>query len=225
MRLFILLVIAALSITANSQNNRFSSGILPEIALNYKISENYSIAHKVETRHFIFDNSNGNEELNYEYRLTDFQNFIGRRLSPFIKADIGYQFRLEEGRNAHRTIQHISILQRNYAFRIGHRIRTDQTFFKTNSPLFRVRYRTKAQIPLQGQDLDAKESYLTAATEFLYILQSSEDDLEIRLTSSYGFYFDDKNKLEFGLDYRTDNYLEERFKSQLWLRVGYYKTL
>jgi hypothetical protein len=58
------------------------------------------------------------------------------------------------------------------------------------------------------------------------MIQSSEDDLENRFTAALGFYFDDKNKFEVGLDYRTDDYLvEDRFRHRLWFKFGYYKSL
>jgi hypothetical protein len=226
MKYFTIIVFICFTIGANAQSNRFIFGFFPEASLKYNISENYSITHKIESQHGLFDSNNLNEELDYEHSLTDLQSFIGRRISPFLKADIGYQYRLEEGENTHRTIQQISILQRASYYRIGHRIRIDQTYFKDAPLLFRARYRIKGQVPLQGRELDPGENYLSISNELIYMIQSSEDDLENRLTAALGFYFDDKNKFEIGLDYRTDDYLvEDRFRHRLWFKFGYYKSL
>ncbi|MGM0634592.1 MAG: DUF2490 domain-containing protein [Bacteroidota bacterium] len=207
------------------QENRFSSGFFPEASLSYGIFESYSITHKVESQHGMFDDQRLNNELEYEHTLTDLQTFFGKRISPFVKIDVGYQYRINEGENTNRSIQQVSILQRNEVFRTGHRIRLDQTFYNENPILWRFRYRYKAQIPLQGRNLDPNEKYLMLSNEVIYMNQSGEDDIENRLCAALGFYFDDKNKFEIGLDYRTDDYLvKDRFRTRLWFKIGYYKS-
>jgi|AntRauTorcE11897_2_1112592.scaffolds.fasta_scaffold07289_2 hypothetical protein len=226
MKYFFLVAFLLLSLSSKAQNDRFIFGFFPEASLSYKISEKYSITHKIESQNGLFDSNNLNEEFEYEQTLIDLQTFIGRRLSPFVKVDVGYQYRIEEGENTHRTIQQVSILQRESFYRIGHRIRIDETFFQDAPLLFRARYRIKGQVPLQGLSLDPGENYLTVSNELIYMIQSTEDDLENRLTAALGFYFDDKNKLEVGFDYRTDDYLvDNRFRHRLWFKFGYYKTL
>lgn len=216
-----------LPLVLSAQNNRFSTGFFPEISLSYKLDKNYSMTHKIESQHGIFDKqSQLNEELEYNHVLTDLQTFVNRKISPFVRFTLGYQYRIEEGENTHRPIQQISILQRESRYRIGHRIRTDQTFFKEASPLWRGRYQIKGQIPLQGFELDPGEKYLSISNEVIYMYQSGEDDIENRLTASLGYYFNDKNKLELGFDYRTDDYLvQDRFRQRLWFKIGYYKSL
>lgn len=224
-----LLFICSLAIgnAALAQNNRFSFGFFPEASLSYKLNKTYSITHKMESQHGIFDyQSQLNEEVEYSHVLTDLQTFVGRRISPFVKIDIGYQYRILDGENTHRPIQQVSILQRASRYRIGHRIRTDQTFFEQAKTLHRIRYRLIGQIPLQGYELDPGEKYLSVSNELIYMFQDGEDDLENRLTASLGFYFSDKHKLEIGFDYRTDDYLvKDRFRNRLWLKIGFYKSL
>lgn len=221
------LLIFFTSIISSAQNNRFSTGFFPEASLSYKLTKNYSITHKIESQHGIFDNqSQLNEEVAYEHVLTDLQSFVNRRLSPFVRISLGYQYRILEGENTHRPIQQVSILQRESRFRIGHRVRTDQTFFREAPTLWRGRYQIKGQIPLQGFELDPGEKYITISNEVIYMYQSGEDDLENRLTASLGFYFNDQNKLELGLDYRTDDYLvKDRFRHRLWFKIGFYKSI
>lgn len=222
-----LVFIMLCSFSIRAQTNRFSTGIFPEASLSYKLDKNYSITHKIETQHGIFDNqSQLNEEVEYSHVLTDLQTFIGRRINPFVKIDIGYQYRILDGENTHRPIQQVSILQRESRYRIGHRVRTDQTFFKQAEILWRFRYQLKGQIPLQGFELNPGEKYLSISNEVIYMNQNGEDDIENRFTTSLGFYFNDKNKLEIGFDYRTDDYLvDDRFRHRLWLKIGYYKSI
>lgn len=224
------LLCVTIFILANSHlqsQTRFSTGFFPEISLSYKLNKHYSITHKIESQHGFFDNqSELNKELEYEHVVTDLQSFLERRINPYIKVALGYQYRIEDGENTHRPIQQISILQRESKYRIGHRIRTDQTFFKEAEILWRLRYSIKGQVPLQGLELDPGEQYLIVSNELIYMNQNGEDDLENRFVASLGFYFDDKNKLEVGLDYRTDDYLvEDRFRHRLWFKFGYYKSL
>ena len=204
----------------------FTSGLFPEAQLSYNIANDFYITHKIESQHGMFDAQRLNKELDYSHTLTDLQSFIGKRLNPFVKVDMGYQYRIENGENTHRTIQQVAILQRSNFFRMGHRIRTDQTFFNEESILLRLRYRYTVQVPLQGTDLDPGEKYLTVSNEVIYMYQDSEDDIENRLVASLGFYVDDNTKYEVGLDYRTDDYLvPERFRSRLWLKFGVYWSL
>lgn len=221
------IVLIGFNTSLKAQNTRFSSGFFPEASLSYKLNEFYSFTHKIESQHGLFDNqSQLNEELTYSHVQTDLQTFLGRKINPFIKVALGYQYRIENGENTHRPIQQVSILQRESQYRIGHRIRTDQTFFNEAEMLWRLRYRIKGQIPLQGLELDPGEKYLIFSNELIYMYQDGEDDLENRFVMSLGFYIDDKNKLEVGFDYRTDDYLvEDRFRHRLWLKIGYYKTL
>lgn len=220
-------IFSLINVSVYAQNTRFSAGFFPEASLSYKLNTLYSITHKVESQHGIFDKqSQLNEELEYNHVLTDLQTFLDRKISPNVKISLGYQYRILKGENTHRPIQQISILQRESKYRIGHRIRTDQTFFKEAKILWRFRYQIKGQIPLQGLELDPGEQYFILSNELIYMNQSGEDDLENRFTASLGFYFNDKNKLEVGFDYRTDDYLvQDRFRHRLWLKFGYYKSL
>lgn len=231
MKNFLLILIFYLfsmaSINVFGQNRHlFTSGLFPEAQLSYKIGKDYSITHKVESQHGMFDAQRLNRELAYSHTLTDLQSFIGKRINPFVKVDLGYQYRIEKGENTHRPIQQVTILQRGDFYRVGHRIRTDQTFFNEESMLWRARYRYAIQIPLQGRNLDPGEKYLTVSNEIIYMYQDSEDDIENRLVASLGFYVDDDTKYEVGLDYRTDDYLvPDRFRSRLWLKFGVYWSL
>lgn len=225
MKQFIFILATCFTLNSYAQT-RSMGGFFPEASLSYKISENYSVTHKVESQHGLYDDQKWDDKFEYNHSLTDLQSFIGKRLSPFVKVDIGYQYRIEEGENTHRPIQQVSILQRSSMFRIGHRIRTDQTFFKNEKFLFRARYRLKSQIPLNGVSLDPGENYLAFSNEIIYMTQDGDDDIENRLAGALGFYIDDKNKFEIGLDYRTDDYLvDNRFRNRLWFKVGYYKSL
>nr|MBI1229104.1 DUF2490 domain-containing protein [Cytophagales bacterium] len=220
------LICLALHESQAQQRHRFTSGLFPEAQLTYDLSDAYYITHKIESQHGMFDAQRLNRELAYSHTLTDLQSFVGRRITPFVKVDLGYQYRIEDGENTHRPIQQVAILQRGNFFRIGHRIRTDQTFFSEEAVLLRLRYRYAVQLPLQGTQLDPGEKYLTLSNEVIYMTQSAEDDIENRLVASLGFYVDDNTKYEVGVDYRTDDYLvPDRFRSRLWLKFGVYWSL
>lgn len=224
---FVLFFVFLVSEIAFAQKSHlFTSGLFPEAQLSYNINKDFYVTHKIESQHGMFDAQRLNQELAYSHTLTDLQTFVGKKINPFVKIDLGYQYRIENGENTHRSIQQVAFLQRSNFFRIGHRIRTDQTYFDEESLLLRVRYRYALQMPLQGRSLDPGEKYMTLSNEVIYMNQDSEDDLENRLVASLGFFVDDKTKYEVGLDYRTDDYLvEDRFRSRLWLKFGVYLSL
>ena len=220
------LLLVLLPAVAAQAQHRFTAGLFPEAQLSYKLNKKYSVTHKVESQHGMFDAQRLNQELKHSHTLTDLQSFIGMRINPLVKVDVGYQYRIEEGENTHRPIQQVAILQRSNFFRVGHRIRTDQTFFNEEAMLWRFRYRYALQMPLQGRDLDPGEQYLTLSNEAIYMYQAGEDDVENRLVASLGFYVNDDNKYEVGIDYRTDDYLVPgRFRTRVWLKVSAFWSL
>ncbi len=159
----------------------------------------------------------------YYHDRTDFQGFAGTSLNPFISIAGGYQYRWDgDGDNSHRSIQQISLVQRKTSYRLGHRLRTDQTFLPTDSPEFRVRYRLVAEFPLSGNRIDPGEYYLIASNEPIFGIQGGTYKIENRLVCSLGHNFSKNQKLEAGLDYRTDDFLDGGLRQRLWLKVGFF---
>jgi hypothetical protein len=110
--------------------------------------------------------------------------------------------------------------------RLGHRIVTDQSFPDQSEAIFRLRYRLTLELPLRGIRLDPKEPYLKISQEQLHIFENGAGyELELRLLLSFGFLFNDRNKVEFGLDYRLDEFLIANSRQRLFATINWYYSL
>jgi hypothetical protein len=217
------LILSSLFIYSISKCQNLQSGFLPNITLSYKVSENYKIVHKLESR-FPSLNDRTNE-FNPEFERFDFQNYLERKTGLFSKLSIGYQLRFRtENRYSHRTIQQFSWTSRFNNFRIGQRLRSDQTYSDDRKPEVRLRYRLSLQIPLQGLELDKGEYYLSFSDELVWSYRSPETDLENRINARLGLYINDKNKIETGLEWRAEQFFLDEITHQVWFVLSWYKS-
>lgn len=227
MRYILLLLAGLFSLAAFGQNRVSSGGFFPEAQLTYTPKDKLKLTAKIETQHGMVRNSSETEaDFGYFHERTDFQGFVDFTLNPFIAIAGGYQYRWDgSGENSHRSIQQISFVQGRTGYRLGHRLRTDQTFLPSDSPEFRLRYRLVAEIPLNGQRIDPGEFYFIASNEPIFGVQGSEFKIENRLVGSLGHNFSNKQKLEGGIDYRTDDFLDGGLRQRIWLKVGWFVSI
>jgi len=104
-------------------------------------------------------------------------------------------------------------------------LRSDQTYSRARKPEIRFRYRSGFQFPLQGQQLDAGEYYLSISDELVWSYRSPNADLENRVVAKLGLYINDKNKIEWGLEWRLEELFLEKVNHQLWVGLSWYKAL
>jgi hypothetical protein len=201
-------------------------GWLPEFSVTYSNLGRWSVFSKVESRQFFYDDSlDQSNSFSYQYDRTDLQFFTIYKLTPLWKIAIGYQYRFAKEMNSNRTIQQISTIQKISGWRFGHRLRLDQTFFGSEMPVFRTRYRFSAELALEGTELDIKEFYLKSTLEPLWIVQGNQQEIELRVGLFFGYLFTNLNKLEAGLDYRSDNYIQDIRSHFFLLRIAYYLSI
>lgn len=209
---------------APAKTQPIHAGLLPEVSLSYAWTESIRQTIKIESMHQVY--GAGASEFAYAYDQTDIQMFVEGRLNPFFRIAAGYQYRLEGGgENSHRLIQQAAFLQRMTGFRLGHRLRTDQSLYASDAMKLRLRYRLSLEIPLEGQSLDAGEFYLLFSGEPIYSLQDAVSDLETRLVGSLGYFINSSSKLEAGPDYRVEGWLDGPVRQNLWLRVGWFYSI
>lgn len=203
-----------------------SSGVLPEVNVSYRWSPNWRVTSQIESMQQVF-RKDGAESFrsNYDYIRTDFTNVLSYKLSPEWTLASGYLLRFTQGELVHRWLQQISSAHQKSGLRIGHRLRTDQTFEKSETTEFRLRYRFSAEVPLKGLSVNDNEWYLIASTEMLGSLQRRDLGYEHRFVSSLGYYFNSSNKIEGGIDYRLDRFLEGTPRHRIWWTISYFLNL
>jgi len=158
------------------------------------------------------------------YALTDFILLGSRKVGLAHSVAAGYVFRWRPGDNAHRSVQQFTFVQPHTGVRLAHRIGTDQTFSELEPPVFRVRYRLVAEWPLSGQELDPREPYIKLGNEYLQAWQAGSGDLEIRAIPTLGYAFTDNSKLELGLDYRVNGFVQGAAEQTLWTALQWFLT-
>ena len=228
MRTLLLGTLLCLSIPAMAQERVFYAGFFPEAALTGSVSERWQLTFKVESQHGSYDErEEDGERWEYFHDRTDLQGFVALKINPFWKVSGGYQYRLEggEGVNSHRSIQQVAYVQQLRRVRLGHRLRTDQTYLPDEATEVRLRYRLSVELPLAGESVDPGEFYLLLSDELIGSYQANAGEVENRLVGSLGHYFGKQAKLEGGLDYRTDRYVAEGFRQRLWFKVGAYLSI
>jgi hypothetical protein len=81
-------------------------------------------------------------------------------------------------------------------------------------------------LPLQGQQLDPGEYYVTLSNELVWSYRSPDADLENRVVGKIGLYINDKNKIESGIEWRAEEFfLETGVNHQAWFCLSWYTAL
>ncbi|MBW8361203.1 MAG: DUF2490 domain-containing protein [Kaistella sp.] len=187
------------------------------------MKNDWSLNTKIESRQrFQSGEVNGEIEENYRYVLTDFSLIAAKKVGLNSQIGAGYLMRLREGELFHRLIQQYSVVQKFSGFRLAHRFASDQTFSRTEKPEVRLRYRISSEIPLNGESADPGELYLKLNNEYLYGIQASESDFEIRLVPLLGYGISENLKWETGLDYRAGGVFKNSRQHSYWVTVNIY---
>jgi hypothetical protein len=204
----------------------YQLGLLPALNVNKKLGNSWSLNSKLEARQVLRSRAEeGTVDRRYAYVLTDLSLIAARRVGLDSRIAGGYLMRLEDGSVAHRFIQQFIVVQRRSGYRLAHRFVSDQTFTPREAAQIRLRYRITPEIPLEGQAVDPGEFYLKLNNEYVNSLQASEYDLEIRLVPLLGRDLSKGLKLEAGLDYRIDGFLDNNTAQDWWITVNVFVDL
>lgn len=220
---FLIYACAGMTIAQSS----FRVGALPGVNINGKITGDWRINFRTESRFFLAE---GGQEFptnaDFFFDLSDFAAVVSRKISAHQTAGVGYLLRLRSnGTVNHRFIQQFTILKKYDTWRLAHRISTDQTSGPTGPWTFRLRYRLAGEWALNGLEVDPKEWYLKLNHEYLGSIEGREADLELRVVPAVGYAFTDANKLECGLDYRVSNWIQGQSRHVYWLAISWFVSL
>ncbi|MBE0662440.1 MAG: DUF2490 domain-containing protein [Bacteroidales bacterium] len=206
-QLLLFLILFLLPSVIPAQKFVKSSAFSPDLAINFKLNEDYFLNTKIEAFHYFVERDvNDSPIWVSNFDGTDFQLFLTKRLNPYNRVSLGYQYGFEPNDpGSHRIIQQFSTISRPRNLTIGHRLRSDQTFYQEESFKLRLRYRFSLEVPLQGQALDPGEFFLLASEEVLFDYQDSTVGFENRLVFNIGYMIKPSQKLQFGFDLRSEN--------------------
>lgn len=216
---FIIITILLTHLEISAQNSN-ELGFLPSLNVNKKLPNDWSINFKSESRQSLVK-----DDFKYEYLLTDISLAASKKVGINTAVSLGYLVRLYEGGSKNRIQQQITLVQRLATFRLSHRFLADQTFSNDEDTEFRLRYRISSEIPLQGKSLDPNEFFIKLNNEYLNSWHEKSYDLEIRLASYLGYVVSPANKLELGLDYRADSFIEGNQRNRFWIGLNIYLSI
>ena len=223
-KLYITILITFLYALTSFSQTTYEAGILPTLSLSKKFEKGYNLSFLIGSRDaFISGAFQGTPQYSYEHILTDMAIISSKKVGINNKIAFGYQFRIRDKRIFHRWIQQFTIINTQIdGLRMAHRIAADETYVDGDPLTVRFRYRLTTEIPLNGVSADPKEWYFKLNHEYLNAFQSNEYDLEIRLVPLFGYKFSDTNKLETGIDYRINSFIDSAAKHRLWLSLNWY---
>ncbi len=215
--LIFVLVLMQLPFSVFAQST-YQFGSLPSLNLNKKLKNDWSLNTKLESRQlFQRGEINGISNKEFNYVLTDLSIIVAKKVGLNSRIAGGYLIRFEDGDFFHRFIQQYVIVQKLSGWRLAHRMMSDQTFSKIEKPEIRFRYRITSEIPLNGESVDPREFYLKLNNEYINSFQAKEYDLEIRLIPLLGYDITDNFKIESGLDYRVNSFLNNSTRHSYWM--------
>jgi len=206
-----------LSLSIFSQSD-FNAGLLPKIVLTKELSDKTKWVNSIESRTIIYD-----EESQFSHSLVDVTTMYSLKTNTNQSLNFGYIVRFKDNDVIHRTFQHYNFVGSLLSAKLGHRFAFEQFYQTQKQTTFRTRYRASLEKPLNGERVDVNEFYLKFGNEYLYAFD--EQDLEIRFTPYLGFQATKKDKIEFGLDYRLSNFIENQTENKLWIRTSWYISL
>ncbi len=195
-------------------------GLMPSVNISKKLPKDWSLQSKAESRIKMYQ-----DEADFSYLLTDLSLTAGRKISLRTTLTAGYLIRVEPDAVSHRTIQQLSVVNRYTGFSLSHRLAFDQTFQKEEKAEYRFRYRISGEKSLQGQSVDPGEFYVKFSNEYLYAVQASTADLEIRLTAVAGYALTPGAKLETGPEYRVSSLFNDPARQRIWIGIHLFQTL
>lgn len=193
-------------------------GFLPKVVLSKKINEVSKWVHSLEQRTIFYD-----EKAQFSHNLLDVSSIYSLKTAHNQSFNFGYILRFRNSETIHRTFQHFNILSNYNSLKIGHRFALEQFYQFKKQTTFRTRYRVSLELPLNGERVDVKEFYVKFGNEYLY--DFADKDLEIRITPYLGYQVSKKDKVEFGIDYRVGNFINNSTENNFWFRGTWYISI
>ncbi len=184
----------------------------PELSFNYSPASRWSFNFELTNRNLLNNNQTG--ESSFQGDHVEISHFTNYQSGFYSKVSLGVRYRNRDWLNPElgnefRFTQQYSYSKSSNKFRWGHRVRFEQRIYE-NETVFRTRYRLALDFPLQGTTLNTYEFYAVISTESFYSLSAKgAPELDQRITPGLGYQLTDALKLQIGVEYRYENYLND----------------
>lgn len=222
----VLLVIFWLVNTPISGQDSYRVGLLPTLNLNQQLKQDWRINYQWQSRWILAEGLFSEPSATqFNYRLSDFSVIGSKKVQGNKRLAVGFLLRVVGEDQRFRLLQQYTSVQKFPGFRLGHRLRTDQTWGGNDASTFRLRYRLSFDLPLNGSSTNPNELYFKLNHEYLGALEEREVSLEVRLTPMIGLLITDNNKVETGLDYRFDKIGAPQSKHSFWWAINWYYSI
>jgi len=214
-KLLLLTFISLIPIFANAQSS-YDFIWNPELSYSWSTSDRVSYTTKLS----IFNDLG---ELGNQAAMSyiEPQFLMSYGVSTRFKVGGGYYYRwsvpLLDGYNyEHRFLQQIGYISFIGDRRLAHRFRLEQRV-RSSTYQNRIRYRLSYDFPLQGERLDPGENYFIFKNELMTAFNASAADAENRFSAGLGWFFNNRYKFEFNLQYRTQDIFSGQEITHLFL--------
>jgi len=205
----------------------YEAGTLPKLNASASISELWEVNFKAESQ-LIFSRGEfggGSGVRQFNHNRTELALGLERKTSYNTAITGGYLLRMDERKPSHRLFQQFSLVRQYGSFNLSHRFASDQTFSIGRGNEYRIRYRVSTSLPLNGEKIDLKETYLKFSHEYLGSLLKRNTALEIRNLAALGYVTGTKNKIEGGFSYRAEKVFQSITNSEFWIYLAFYFDL
>ncbi|WKN30009.1 DUF2490 domain-containing protein [Porifericola rhodea] len=198
----------------------------PEFSYTMGAFEHWSFNAKINGRN-VWTEKDENSQRDYAWEQIETQIFADYEFFNESEFGIGYNYTWEGPFNTevkgyeHRFMQQYAFVSFSGARRIAHRIRTEQ-HFQHDGFENRFRYRISYDFPLNGRLLDDGEKYIILSNEVLWSFNAIMHELNNRAYVGLGWFFNNKRKLETGIQYRLEGFNQAGAESIFHLVTSYY---
>ncbi len=200
----------------------YGVGLLPGLEVKKGLNDSYTFIGEAFSRlNYIDGNITGDNTKEWAYALTDVSAYLQRNSNTKWTKHFGYLIRFQRGEIRHRFIEGANYSKSFEKWKLGQRFRLDQTIGSKIKPIYRGRYKISGGFPLKIKG-DVEHWKLNIGNEYLGIVQSDNLSLEIRLTADIDHYFNNNNKIQFGLDYRLSDVFENNITVHNFWITGKY---
>jgi hypothetical protein len=194
----------------------FDTGMMPGAKIKFENLRKWEYTLATESRLII--------DYGLIHSRTDLSFFAGKGIRNGNKISAGYSYLNKLQSNAHRIIQQYSLYCSNERSILSFRIASDQTFEQPATTL-RFRKRIALKIPFRNLSVDQTQWYLKSGGEYLSSISQGNHQVELRFTPMLGYKISEKNKAEFGIDYRIQVLILAQNEQNLWFKVIYYMNI